>query len=65
MKKLFLMALLFSAVSLNAQVADSTAANSTAANVAEVSESEVQNKFKADEGSIMGEKPTYLPFIQR
>jgi len=55
MKKLFLMALLFSAVSLNAQVADSTAANSTAANVAEVSESEVQNKFKADEGSIMAE----------
>lgn len=55
MKKLFLMALLFSVVSLNAQVADSTVANSTTANVAEVSESEVQNKFKADEGSFMAE----------
>lgn len=57
MKKLFLMALLFSAVSLNAQeTVDSTAVSTTSVNsTEEVSESNVQNKFKANEGSIMAE----------
>lgn len=49
MKKLFLAALLFSAMSLSAQESvDSTATNSAV-------EPKVENQFKADEGSIMAE----------